>query len=115
MCSLPLLATGPHARLIPGQDFSKDKAKAGVRGSGTGQIGRKSSIAGIMLRDRTSGGSARCRTVPPKSPEASVNDAAQPPPSTAPVRPSFKVLMGQKALVTGASSGLGRAIAIAFG
>jgi glucose 1-dehydrogenase len=47
--------------------------------------------------------------------EARVNDVAQPPPSTAPVRPIFKMLMGQKALVTGASSGLGRAIAIALG
>ena len=44
-----------------------------------------------------------------------MNDVAQPPSSTAPVRPIFKVLMGQKALVTGASSGLGRAVAIAFG
>lgn len=46
--------------------------------------------------------------------EATVNDAAQAPPSTAPVRPVFKVLTGQKALVTGANSGLGRAIALTF-
>jgi glucose 1-dehydrogenase len=43
-----------------------------------------------------------------------VNDAQHPRPS-APARPIFKVLAGQKALVTGANSGLGRAIAIAFG
>jgi glucose 1-dehydrogenase len=43
-----------------------------------------------------------------------VNDVAQAPPSTAPVRPVFKVLTGQKALVTGANSGLGRAMALAF-
>jgi glucose 1-dehydrogenase len=48
-------------------------------------------------------------------PEAHVNDLAQHPPSTAPARPIFKVLTGQKALVTGANSGLGRAIALAFG
>jgi glucose 1-dehydrogenase len=46
--------------------------------------------------------------------EASVNDVPQPRPA-APVRPIFKVLTGQKALVTGANSGLGRAIAVAFG
>jgi glucose 1-dehydrogenase len=46
--------------------------------------------------------------------EASVNDPEQPRP-TAPARPIFKMLTGQKALVTGANSGLGRAIAIAFG
>jgi glucose 1-dehydrogenase len=46
--------------------------------------------------------------------EAPVNDAAQAPQSTAPVRPVFKVLNGQKALVTGANSGLGRAIALTF-
>jgi glucose 1-dehydrogenase len=33
----------------------------------------------------------------------------------APARPIFKVLAGQKALVTGANSGIGRAIAVAFG
>jgi glucose 1-dehydrogenase len=51
------------------------------------------------------------------STEASVNDLAEHPqsPSTAPARPIFKVLMGQKALVTGANSGLGRAVAIALG
>jgi len=43
-----------------------------------------------------------------------VNEAHEPRPR-APVRPIFKVLAGQKALVTGANSGLGRAIAIAFG
>jgi glucose 1-dehydrogenase len=43
-----------------------------------------------------------------------VNDAHEPRPR-APARPIFKVLAGQKALVTGANSGLGRAIAIAFG
>jgi glucose 1-dehydrogenase len=43
-----------------------------------------------------------------------VNDAQQPRP-TAPTRPIFKVLTGQKALVTGANSGIGRAIALAFG
>jgi len=43
-----------------------------------------------------------------------VNDAHEPRPR-APTRPIFKVLAGQKALVTGANSGLGRAIAIAFG
>jgi glucose 1-dehydrogenase len=42
--------------------------------------------------------------------EASVNDADQPR-----MRPIFKVLTGQKALVTGANSGLGRAVAIALG
>src|SRR5215471_6341950 len=35
--------------------------------------------------------------------------------STAPARPIFKVLAGQKALVTGANSGIGRAVAVAFG
>jgi len=44
-----------------------------------------------------------------------VNDLARDPPSTAPQRPIFKVLAGQKALVTGANSGIGRAIALAFG
>ncbi|HEV2957202.1 MAG TPA: SDR family oxidoreductase [Xanthobacteraceae bacterium] len=43
-----------------------------------------------------------------------MNDPEQPRP-TAPARPIFKMLTGQKALVTGANSGLGRAIAIAFG
>jgi glucose 1-dehydrogenase len=43
-----------------------------------------------------------------------VNEAQQPRPMAA-ARPIAKVLMGQKALVTGANSGLGRAIAIAFG
>ena len=43
-----------------------------------------------------------------------MNEAQQPRP-TAPARPIFKVLAGQKALVTGANSGLGRAIALAFG
>ena len=37
------------------------------------------------------------------------------PPRAAPTRPMFKVLTGQKALVTGANSGLGRAAAIALG
>jgi glucose 1-dehydrogenase len=36
-------------------------------------------------------------------------------PSTAPSRPVPKVLVGQKALVTGANSGIGRAVAIALG
>jgi glucose 1-dehydrogenase len=36
-------------------------------------------------------------------------------PSTAPSRPIPKVLVGQKALVTGANSGIGRAVAIALG
>ncbi|HET8668863.1 MAG TPA: SDR family oxidoreductase [Terriglobales bacterium] len=36
-------------------------------------------------------------------------------PSTAPSRPVLKVLAGQKALVTGANSGIGRAVAIALG
>jgi glucose 1-dehydrogenase len=44
-----------------------------------------------------------------------VNDRAEHSSSTAPVRPIFKVLTGQKALVTGANSGLGRAAAIALG
>jgi glucose 1-dehydrogenase len=35
--------------------------------------------------------------------------------STAPARPVAKVLAGQKALVTGANSGIGRAVAIALG
>jgi glucose 1-dehydrogenase len=43
-----------------------------------------------------------------------VNDAQQPRPA-APARPIVKLLAGQKALVTGASSGIGRAIAVAFG
>lgn len=43
-----------------------------------------------------------------------MNDAQQPRPA-APSRPISKVLTGQKALVTGANSGLGSAIAIAFG
>jgi len=43
-----------------------------------------------------------------------VNDAQQPR-TAAPARPIFKVLTGQKALVTGANSGLGRAAAIALG
>jgi glucose 1-dehydrogenase len=47
--------------------------------------------------------------------EASVDDRAEHSSSTAPARPIFKVLAGQKALVTGANSGIGRAIAIAFG
>jgi glucose 1-dehydrogenase len=47
-------------------------------------------------------------------PEVYVNDLAEKLPSTAPARPIFKVLAGQKALVTGANSGLGRAIAVAF-
>jgi glucose 1-dehydrogenase len=47
--------------------------------------------------------------------EARVNDLAEKLPSTAPARPIFKVLTGQKALVTGANSGLGRAIAVTFG
>jgi glucose 1-dehydrogenase len=45
--------------------------------------------------------------------EAGVNDRAEH--SSAPARPILKVLAGQKALVTGANSGLGRAIALAFG
>jgi glucose 1-dehydrogenase len=36
-------------------------------------------------------------------------------PSTAPLRPIPKVLVGQKALVTGANSGIGRAVAVALG
>jgi glucose 1-dehydrogenase len=36
-------------------------------------------------------------------------------PSTAPSRPVPKILVGQKALVTGANSGIGRAVAIALG
>ncbi len=36
-------------------------------------------------------------------------------PHTAPSRPIAKVLVGQKALVTGANSGIGRAVAIALG
>jgi len=43
-----------------------------------------------------------------------VNDAQQPR-TSAPARPIFKVLTGQKALVTGANSGIGRAVAIALG
>jgi len=43
-----------------------------------------------------------------------VNDVQQPR-RTAPARPIFKVLAGQKALVTGANSGIGRAVAVAFG
>ena len=42
-----------------------------------------------------------------------MNDA-ETPRSTAPARPIFKVLAGQKALVTGANSGIGRAVAIAL-
>jgi glucose 1-dehydrogenase len=38
-----------------------------------------------------------------------------PPDTTAPARPIARVLVGQKALVTGASSGIGRAIALALG
>src|SRR5262249_22995029 len=49
-----------------------------------------------------------------QKPEASVNDVDQPR-TAAPIRPMFKVLTGQKALVTGANSGLGRAAAIALG
>jgi glucose 1-dehydrogenase len=44
-----------------------------------------------------------------------VNDTAEPLGSTAPARPVFKVLTGQKALVTGANSGIGRAVALALG
>ena len=40
---------------------------------------------------------------------------AQPPASTAPKRPIQKVLIGQKAIVTGANSGIGEAVAIALG
>src|ERR1700736_912323 len=47
--------------------------------------------------------------------EASVDARAEHSSSTAPARPIFKVLAGQKALVTGANSGIGRAIAVAFG
>jgi glucose 1-dehydrogenase len=47
--------------------------------------------------------------------ETTVNDRAEHSSSTAPARPIFKVLTGQKALVTGANSGLGRATAIALG
>jgi len=43
-----------------------------------------------------------------------MNDAQQPR-TSAPARPIFKVLTGQKALVTGANSGIGRAVAIALG
>ena len=44
-----------------------------------------------------------------------MNDRAERSSSTAPARPIHKVLSGQKALVTGANSGLGRAVAIALG
>jgi glucose 1-dehydrogenase len=44
-----------------------------------------------------------------------VDDRVQQSSPRAPSRPIAKVLTGQKALVTGANSGLGRAIAIAFG
>jgi glucose 1-dehydrogenase len=47
--------------------------------------------------------------------EASVDDRAEHSSSTAPARPISRVLAGQKALVTGANSGIGRAIALAFG
>jgi glucose 1-dehydrogenase len=43
-----------------------------------------------------------------------VNDAQQPRPM-APARPIFKVLAGQKALVTGANSGIGKAVALGLG
>ncbi len=39
----------------------------------------------------------------------------QPPESTAPQRPIARVLVGQKALVTGGNSGIGEAVAIALG
>jgi glucose 1-dehydrogenase len=42
-------------------------------------------------------------------------NAPAPPASTAPKLPAHPVLAGQKALVTGANSGIGRAIAIALG
>jgi glucose 1-dehydrogenase len=38
-----------------------------------------------------------------------------PPVSTAPALPAHKILAGQKALVTGANSGIGRAVAVALG
>jgi glucose 1-dehydrogenase len=38
-----------------------------------------------------------------------------PPVSTAPTLPAHKILAGQKALVTGANSGIGRAVAVALG
>jgi glucose 1-dehydrogenase len=44
--------------------------------------------------------------------EITINSTA---PSTAPSRPVPKVLVGQKALVTGANSGIGRAVALALG
>ncbi len=44
-----------------------------------------------------------------------MNETAMNAPSTAPSRPIPKVLVGQKALVTGANSGIGRAVAIALG
>ena len=43
------------------------------------------------------------------------SNAPAPPASTAPKLPAHPVLAGQKALVTGANSGIGRAIAIALG
>ena len=44
-----------------------------------------------------------------------MDDRAEHSSSTAPARPISRVLAGQKALVTGANSGIGRAIALAFG
>jgi glucose 1-dehydrogenase len=44
-----------------------------------------------------------------------VNETAINAASTAPSRPVPKVLVGQKALVTGANSGIGRAVAVALG
>ena len=44
-----------------------------------------------------------------------MNAAAPPTPSTAPAVPAYPLLTGQKALVTGANSGIGRGVAIALG
>src|SRR5262249_21619650 len=59
----------------------------------------------------------RGNSPPARAPEATENNVndAETPRSTAPARPIFKVLAGQKALVTGANSGIGRAVAIALG
>jgi glucose 1-dehydrogenase len=46
---------------------------------------------------------------------SSVPSAASPPPPTAPPLPAQRILAGQKALVTGANSGIGRGVAIALG
>jgi glucose 1-dehydrogenase len=67
-------------------------------------------------------GSARvtiiaCSLVPGRRRESAVNESTEIPPaaSAAPTRPIPQVLAGQKALVTGANSGIGRAVAIALG